>query len=363
MRIIYLLLLLLHIASVSAYAQGFVVKEMRIATNDLTASTQQRLDSNGRPCAFVRIFLHDSNPQFKSDIIGDIDKAGTQYSMYISAGTSLLNIILSNGQELKIAFTDYGISKLEAKTTYEIVVLSQEPTKTTGVETYIVGGVSFNMVHVDGGKFKMGRTKEQKNIHSSNSELPVHNVILSGYSIGETEVTQALWEAVMGDNPSRFKGSDLPVEMVSWSDCQAFINKLNELTGQGFRLPTEAEWEFAARGGNKSRRYKYSGSNDLYQVGWFEENSEGSNTHPVRQKQPNELGLYDMSGNVWEWCQDWYGPYNEKEEINPTGPSVGENRIRRGGSSNCSVYSCHLSTRGLGDMLSRDEYYGLRLAQ
>ena len=158
---------------------------------------------------------------------------------------------------------------------------------------------------------------------ADDDERPVHSVTLSSYSIGETEVTQALWTAVMGSNPSNFKGNNLPVEKVSWNDCQTFIRKLNDLTGENFRLPTEAEWEFAARGGNRSRGYKYSGSDNLGDVAWYTDNS-GDKTHAVKSKSPNELGIYDMSGNVWERCSDIFGDYHDSPQTNPKGHSPEE---------------------------------------
>lgn len=196
--------------------------------------------------------------------------------------------------------------------------------------TYTVNGVTFEMIPVEGGTFTMGATSEQGSDYD-NDEKPTHQVTLSDFSIGKTEVTQALWEAVMGSNPSRFEGDNLPVEKVSWDDCQEFIRKLNTLTGGNFRLPTEAEWEYAARGGNKSKGYKYSGSNNVGQVAWYRDNS-NNQTHPVATKSPNELGIYDMSGNVYEWCQDWYGSYSSGAQTNPKGPSTGTHRVGRGGS-------------------------------
>ena len=148
----------------------------------------------------------------------------------------------------------------------------------------------------------------------------------------------------MGINPSHFKGDDLPVEFVSWNYCQTFISKLNELTGQHFRLPTEAEWEFAARGGNQSRHTQYSGSSRIDDVAWYEDNSVNK-THPVKSKQPNELGIYDMAGNVWEWCQDWKGSYSSSAQTNPTGSSSGSNRVKRGGSYDDSPRRCCSSYR------------------
>ena len=180
-----------------------------------------------------------------------------------------------------------------------------------------------NMVYVSGGTFIMGGDE-------SSDQTPTHSVTLSSYYICKYEVTQALWRAVMGSNPSKFKGDNLPVEQVSWNDCQTFINRLNSYTGRNFRLPTEAEWEFAARGGNYSRRYKYSGSNYIGDVAWYTDNS-GNRTHPVGTKQANELGLYDMSGNVWEWCSDRYGSYSSYSQSNPTGATSGFGRVERGG--------------------------------
>lgn len=197
-------------------------------------------------------------------------------------------------------------------------------------EEFTVNGVSFSMVKVQGGTFMMGATPEQGNEVRDN-EKPVHQVTLSDYIIGQTEVTQELWLAVMGENPSHHTG-DLkrPVDQVSWEDCQRFITQLNQLTGKTFRLPTEAEWEYAARGGNKSEGYMFAGSNVMDLVAWYKANS-GNTTHPVATKAPNELGLYDMTGNVWEWCYDWYKRYTEEPQVNPTGPATGNNRVLRGG--------------------------------
>ena len=225
---------------------------------------------------------------------------------------------------------------------------------------FSIGNVRFEMVRVEGGIFTMGATAEQGS-DADSDEKPTHQVTLSSYSIGKTEVTQALWEAVMGSNPSYFKGSNLPVEQVSWEDCKTFIRKLNALTGKNFRLPTEAEWEFAARGGNNSRGYKYSGSNTLSNVAWYDDNS-SSKTHPVATKAPNELGIYDMSGNVWEWCSDWFNIYSSTAQTNPTGPDSGSNRITRGGSWGYDLTGCRVAKRAATGQTSRSYYIGLRLA-
>ena len=229
-------------------------------------------------------------------------------------------------------------------------------------KTYTVNGVTFKMVAVEGGTFTMGATSEQGS-DAEDDEKPAHQVTLSDYWIGETEVTEGLWTAVMGSNPSLYKKGDIyPVEYVTWNDCQTFISKLNALTGETFRLPTEAEWEFAARGGTMSRGYKYSGSNTLSDVAWYYDNS-GSAKHPVATKAANELGLYDMSGNVWEWCQDWYGSYSGAAQTDPTGPIAGSLRVCRGGSWSDRAELCVVSYRGIDVPSFRSSSIGLRLAR
>lgn len=261
---------------------------------------------------------------------------------------------------------------------------------------FTVKGVSFKMVHVEGGTFTMGSAIEtgssslEKVIPAAVSmstpillgveklyqafsstskqdseehvnEKPAHQVTLSSYYLGDTEVTQELWEAVMGSNPSYFTGFKLPVEKVSWDDCQSFIRKLNAMTGRTFRLPTEAEWEYAARGGIRSMGYKYAGSDDLDTVAWHDVNS-GSNTHRVATKAPNELGIYDMSGNVNEWCHDWYDRYSFISLTNPQGPKSGNVRVCRGGGWNYKAECCRSFYRNCFDPSRRYYNLGLRLA-
>ncbi len=230
--------------------------------------------------------------------------------------------------------------------------------------------ISYEMIKVEGGTFKMGAQSSDPNGENYDSESiflerPVHSVTLDYYYIGETEVTQELWEAVMGTNPSYFKGSNKPVESVSWNDCQEFITKLNQLTGKEFRLPTEAEWEYAARGGNKSLGYKYAGSNTIGDVAWYEVNAyDVGRSHPVGTKSPNELGLYDMSGNVYEWCSDWYGEYSSSSQTNPTGPTSSEYpyRVLRGGSWGYDARVCRVSFRINNSPDDRNFFNGFRLA-
>lgn len=213
-----------------------------------------------------------------------------------------------------------------------------------------VEGVSFNMVKVKGGTFKMGSNDSD----ADSDEQPIHRVKLDDYYIGEMEVTQELWETVMGYNPSFNKRSDRPVEMVSWDGCQSFIKRLNELTGLEFRLPTEAEWEYAARGGNKSQGYKYAGSNTIDEVAWYNDNAHDVPSYypsfghqPIGTKLANELGLYHMSGNVSEWCSDWYGEdyYSSSPSVNPTGPTSGLSRVVRGGSWLSAAQCCRVAYR------------------
>ena len=223
-----------------------------------------------------------------------------------------------------------------------------------------VGDVTYTMVHVEGGTFTMGATSEQGS-DAWDIEKPTHSVTLSSYYMGETEVTQDLWQAVMGSNPSHFKGDSFPVEQVSWEDCQTFVDRLNSLTGQQFHLPTEAQWEYAARGGTKSRGYKYIGCNDIGSGAWYGFNN-SSKTHPVKTKQPNELGLYDMPGNVSEWCSDWYGSYSSGPQTNPTGASSGSDRVIRGGSWRNIARICRSSIRDNGTPSHRSSNLGLRLS-
>ncbi len=215
-------------------------------------------------------------------------------------------------------------------------------------------------VEVKGGCFQMGDTFGD----GGSDEKPAHEVCVDDFSIGKYEVTQAQWEAVMGSNPSRFKqcGGNCPVEDVSWNDIQKFIKKLNSQTDSFYRLPTEAEWEYAARSGGKSE--KYSGGNDVDSVAWYDSNS-GRQTHPVGQKQPNGLGIYDMSGNVWEWCQDWYGDgyYESSPKDNPQGPSSGSRRVLRGGSWYNYALFMRATSRYRFNPVGRDSGNGFRLVR
>ena len=222
-------------------------------------------------------------------------------------------------------------------------------------------GITFCLIKIEGGTFQMGGTKEQKGA-ARTDEFPVHLVTLSDYYIGETEVTNELWTTIMGESPAiYFAKPDQPVNNVSWYDCQRFISRLSSLTGIRFCLPTEAQWEFAARGGKNSMHYKYSGSNNLKKVGWFKGNSKNT-IKEVKTLDPNELGLYDMSGNVYEWCSDWYGLYTSDEKIDPKGTDIGTRKVNRGSSGGEKKSLHRVSCRFSDDPNSKFQSLGLRLA-
>ena len=296
-------------------------------------------------------------------ITGSIDITSTpaMADIYVDdnkVGTTPMKVKNQLVGEHTIKVSMVGYADFTRKITIEegkTATLNAELTKGGG-DAYIAG---FEMVYVTGGTFTMGATAEQgSDVYSD--EKPTHSVTLSDYYIGKYEVTQAQWRAVMGSNPSEWKGDNLPVENVSWNDIQEFIKKLNAQTGKKFRLPTEAEWEYAARGANQSKGYKYSGSNSISEVSWYTDNS-SSDVHPVGQKSPNELGIYDMSGNVWEWCSDWYGSYSSSSQTNSTGPSSGSYRVLRGGSRRSSAGACRVSIRHYDAPDDRNSHFGFRL--
>ena len=289
--------------------------------------------------------------------------------------TTLYDILLNNDYSHAVYGDQTGdgiVTAADVTAVYNILL--NDNSQLNNETEYTVNGVTFKMVTVEGGSFTMGATAEQGS-DAYSDESPTHQVTLSSFSIGQTEVTQELWQAVMGSNPSHFNGGSYgtnlqrPVEKVNWGDCQEFIMKLNQMTGKNFRLPTEAEWEYAARGGNRSQGYKYSGSNNIDDVAWYWDNipsqSEGTagyGTQTVATKQPNELGIYDMSGNMLEWCQDWYGNYSADAQTNPTGPASGSYCVRRGGSWYSIARNCRVSNRNYGNPVNCNYALGMRLA-
>ena len=383
MRNLLLSFVLLFAAISSALAQELTVKSFKLAGSDLTAQTQPRKDLNDRNCALIKVGVGLQGVQFEGGIMGNVENKTGEYWVYMPQGNRQLKVKHANYAPVMVTFADYGVEKLESNRTYELIVVtypqyaitqnvtnqsldSQHSTPQTHptvsdntISIPVKDGISIDMVRVEAGTFTMGATPKIK--EPLYDELPTHRVTLTNdYYIGKYEVTQALWKAVMGNNPSCFKGDNLPVEQVSWDDCQEFISKLNRITGKMFRLPTEAEWEYTARGGNKSRGYQYSGSNNLSDVAWYSGNN-GYVTHAVGTKQPNELGIYDMIGNVCEWCQDWYGAYSSSSQVNPTGANSGSRRVYRGGSWRYPAPYCRSSVRAAGEPNSRDDFLGLRL--
>lgn len=259
--------------------------------------------------------------------------------------------------QLKDDVNDDGVVDLSDVTTLIDHVLNGVNNGSSHI--FIAHNVMIEMVRVEGGTFTMGATAEQAS-DAFSDELPTHKVTLSPFLIGKYEVSQTLWLAVMGENPSVNTGINLPVDNVTWNECQTFITKLNELTGKDFRLLTEAEWEYAARGGNKSKGYKYSGSNNLGDVAWYIDNSNNT-SHAMGTKAPNELGIYDMTGNVMEWVSDWKGSYSSGAQTNPTGPDSGTYRVNRGGSYGNVERLSRITNRNSIDPNMSSKTMGLRL--
>ena len=331
----------------------------------INLSQQQKLDVAFSELVAIQGNLSVNYKPFGADVYIDGKKIGQSPRVF--------NGLLVGNHKVEIKKDGYGtdsktVSILEGQTASLSGVLKTNASSSVASGTSLAGntisipvkdGISIDMVRVEAGTFTMGATAEMK--VPDDDEKPTHQVTLTNdYYIGKYEVTQALWQAVTGNNPSNYKGDNLPVENVSWNDCQEFISKLNRITGKTFRLPTEAEWEYAARGGKKSRGYQYSGSNNLADVAWYEDNS-GSKTHTIGSKQANELGIYDMTGNVWEWCQDWYGKYSSSSQTNPTGATSGSYRVIRGGSWFNAARYCRSSFRFNGTPVYRRIDLGLRL--
>jgi len=255
---------------------------------------------------------------------------------------------------------DYSLTRSAAAEVVDMLALILRGERIAGVN-FTESQFGIDMVFAEGGTFIMGETLEQGDGHDN--AKPVHQVTLSDFYIGKYPVTQMQWCAVMGNNPSGFTGEDnLPVERVSWNDAQEFIKRLNGLIGGNYRLPTEAEWEYAARGGKQSGGYKYSGSNTIDEVAWYKDNSEGFKTRPVGKKRANELGIYDMSGNVFEWASDLYGDYASSPQTNPKGPIMGSYRVSRGGSWFFPAQLAQVSARFSYAPDTRFGFIGFRLA-
>ncbi len=327
--------------ALSAKSQELMVTKFSADPSDISAVSHQVLDGNGDPCALVKVGIKAQNPVFEGDIIKIEDKGG-EYWVYMVDGARYMNIKSDNYIPLRYDFdplaknTTYimQVAEADGSVLQERLSVTIQPT----ASSVSIGGrkvkeskpVVFDLILVPAGMFKMGATAEQKG--ADDDEKPDHWVTISKpFYIGETEVSQDLWEHVMGENNSKFKGGDLPVESITVAEAEDFVKRLSSQTGAKFRLPTEAEWEYAARGGNKvPTQTLYSGSDDADAVAWHIGNCL-NRTHEVKSKTPNALGLYNMSGNVFEICQDAKEKYGSKAVDDPLAVKKGADRVRRGG--------------------------------
>lgn len=391
MRRIFLLVMLLLLKAFSVLAQK-LIPEFELASSDLTAQLQPRKDTNDKNCALVKVQFVGEVLDVEGNVVSPLGKHNNEVWVYMPQNSRQIKVITKNFLPIMVTFADFGVEKLEGNRTYVLVLnqngntvrptepiaqstVQQKPTTrlssgTSGstITIPVKDGISIEMVKVEAGTFVMGATREGMRYEKMDKkELPAHKVSLTKeYFIGKFEVTQLLWNTIMENNPSKNKGEKLPVEQVSWNDCQIFIAKLNRITGRKFRLPTEAEWEYAARGGNKSKGYLYSGSDIAEDVAWYNAVSgrriDSGHSHKVGAKHANELGLFDMSANVYEWCQDIWVEYNNQEQIDPVGPQKGINHVYRGGSWYTDVYKCYPSWRDYGNPDLRRDDLGFRLA-
>ena len=301
-------------------------------------------------------------------------EAGTDQSSVMAAIDRMVGELLGVKVNRQMSQQTYQQpSYQQQQQTYQQPSYQQQSTYSQAPQSYVEDagcGLNLKMVYVEGGSFRMGATQEQGS-DAESDESPVHTVRLDSYYIAECELTQAQWEKIMGTTiyQQRDKanaqsmcgvGDNNPMYYVSWEEAQAFCRELSAMTGKTYLLPTEAQWEYAARGGNKSKGYKYSGSYAIDAVAWYGSNS-GYATHAVKQKRANELGLYDMSGNVWEWCSDWYGSYSSSEQSNPTGDGSGPSRVLRGGCWTNGAGNCRVSSRFGFTPSNRNDYYGFRV--
>ncbi len=352
-RYLMFLLFVMLFANGAYSQQGGVTKK---------PSTEKKTTPNTQTVGFCKLLISVDKESCLSvdEKTYGIIRHGSVKAIWVDKGEHIIIVMSSDNKLLLlkqvIEITDKGTKVLDLKIPETQVEQNQDKKVSNDNNDFAVD-YGIEMILVGGGTFTMGCTSEQGSDCEAD-EKPSHSVTLSNFHIGKYEVTQKQWKAVMGNNPSKFTGcDDCPVENVSWDDVQEFITKLNQQTGKDYRLPTEAEWEYAARGGNISKGYKFSGSNNIDYVAWYDGNS-GSKTHTVGQKLPNELGIYDMSGNVWEWCSDWYKGYP-----NSTGVSdyTNQYRVFRGGSWYGNSRHCRSSRRSHSTPGIRGYDLGFRL--
>lgn len=370
--------LILIFMNLICQSQELTIDNVEMSPFDLTARLSPRADFNGDNCAVVKVQIPLENVTFEGDYFGEIEHTGGEYILYMIKGAKKFKIKHNQLKVCEVIFANWGIPDLVSEVTY--VVEASIPKELwsanlhggaqqqkqafkdrDNVYSFTINGVWFDFVLIEGDSFIMGGTSEQGN-DAYDVEKPAHRVLLDEYMIGQTEVTQGMWKAIMGEYPKYYLGDDnFPVVGVSWQECNQFISRLNEMTGGVYRLPTEAEWEYAARGGNISHGFKYSGSNNVNNVACYVDNSFSDIPNLVKSKAPNELGIYDMSGNVAEWCSDWFEEYSSDYQVNPIGPSSGEWKIIRGGAFSSIARLCRVSDRDYRPSDYAPNYSGFRL--
>jgi len=315
-------------------AQNLKVSDFHHDPADISAAAQRVDDLNGEPCGLIKVSLSVDNPTFEGDVLKTVPKGKSEYWVYVVDGASYLNIKTDDYPVLRYDFPESA----RGNQTYimDVIRPGENPARRTLTLRFDDGTgeeatYKLDMVLCKAGRFEMGDTQEQ---YAHESDATPHWVRISrDYYISETEVTQDLWEFVMGldANQSIVRGPKFPVDNISYQQAEQFITSLNKMVSVGvFRLPTEAEWEYAARGAHKMTRTRFAGGDRLDDVAWHYGNSPNG-THKVKTKAPNEIGVYDMSGNVWELCSDWKEDYKDKELTDPKGPDRGRSRVRRGG--------------------------------
>lgn len=345
------------------------VKSVKLLTNDKSAITKPRNDLNGQNCALIKLGYDDDISRIEGNIIGEIDFNGDEKWIYLTSGTKEMKVVPANQKPFTITFSRYGIRSVQGGKTYKVEVEVPKNEVTTeekgypckNVETFTVEGVTFKMVKVKGGEFSMGATSEQAR-YAQENEKPVHQVVLNDYYIATTEVTQELWTKITGKNPSKTGGPRNPVECITKESVETFLDVLRAKTDLPFRLPTEAEWEYAARGGQKSKHTVYAGSNNAKEVACtIETNGKNKYSHVVGSYKPNELGIYDMSGNVWELTQDTDADYPDMKLYNPLAKRLERSYMVRGGSYMSDNKAARITCRYISEVKG-EQSLGLRLA-
>ena len=328
--------LMLVLLSISVDAQEWSIKNFSVAANDISASQYERKDDKGTACALVKILMVGSVKEVKGNVVGEVVNKGSEKWVYVQKGSKSLQLTVAEGKTLSVVFNSFGIQEVKSKTTY-LLEISEPMTMrlTKEVETITVNGITFKLIRVDGGTFTMGSNKlpsePDRSLYGTYHD-PEHQVTLSTFYICETEITNELWRSI-NTQSAKYANPQFPQNNVSWFECCSFAEELSQITGLNFRLPTEAEWEYAAKGGKKSKGYKYSGSNNLKEAGWWDEKD--VDLHSVKYS-ANELGIYDMTGNVAEWCLDSFSLYDNsgKSQKDPIGENDDhpERKCVRGGS-------------------------------